>query len=150
MKHLSIILLLLSSSMPLYQVTWAQTSFGIENSELMPSPEPLQPNRLADLVREEQFDYPVLRKTTTYPDRNACLKKLSSEFRAWLKQKVKVTRREPHWLEVYVNEGRNILLCDYNYSTQTWDLKIYWDSNNNIPPRWFMLRNSLDFILREE
>ena len=124
-----------------------QNIFGWSTSEIEETREQAQIKSLSDFVIAEQFDYPVLENTINYTSRISCIDTLDEEFEEFFAQRRKIIRREPHWVEVYKNGGRYIIFCDYNYATRFWELNVYWDDNNHIPPRWFMLRNSINAIL---
>ena len=107
----------------------------------------VQKKSLSNFIMSEKFDYPVLENTKNYSSRVSCISQLDKEFRAFLARTLKTIRREPHWFEVYKNGGRYTLFCDFNYANRNWELNAYWDDNNNIPPSWFMIRNSISAIL---
>ena len=127
-----------------------QNIFGWSITEIEEPEGQAQSKSLFELVMAEQFDYPVLENTTNYTSRLSCIDKLDEKFDKFFVGNPKTIRREPHWFEVYQNGGRYVLVCDYNYDKRHWELNVYWDDNNNIPPRWFMLRNSIDAILGTE
>ena len=127
-----------------------QNLFGWSITEIEEPEEQAQTRSLSDLVMAEKFDYPVLENTINHTSRNSCIDKLDEKFESFFLRTSKTIRREPHWFEVYKNGGRYTLFCDYNYAKRHWELNIYWDDNNNIPPSWFMLRNSISAILGTE
>ena len=150
MKCISLICLSWLFSFFWFDVVLGQNLFGWSISEIEEAEENAQTRTMSDVVMAEQFDYPVLENTTNYTNRISCLDKLDDQFEDSLKRTSKTIKRELHWLEIYKNGGRYILFCDYNYVKLYWELNTYWDDNNNIPPSWFMVRNSINAMLLSE
>lgn len=105
----------------------------------VPAPEPIP--SLSEIVRGEMSDYPALQWQELYSDKSECQNRLQLYYDQALLSQTYVIPQANNWLELYPEDGRQIYICDGAL------LNYYFDKNNNVPSRWMMVRNSLDYIL---